>query len=237
MQDPMTSLNPVMRISDQMVDVISLHKDLTREEATDLAIEMLEAVGIPEASSRIYDYPHEFSGGMRQRILIARALALQPSLMIADEPTTALDVTIQAQVLDIIKNMQRKFNLSLMLITHNLGVVAEITNRIHVFYGGRVVESGPTKEIFRDPAHPYTRALLGSIPSFVKGKERLETIPGTVPRLINPPRGCRFHPRCKYATEICKTRPPEVQISDERRVACHHYEEIIKLEAPDLGVE
>ena len=226
-QDPMTSLNPIFRIDDQMTEVISLHRGVDRREALEIAIEMLEAVGIPDAAQRIHDYPHQFSGGMRQRILIARALALQPSLLIADEPTTALDVTIQAQVLEIIKEMQKRFGLALMLITHNLGVVAEITRRVHIFYGGRVVESGPTEDIFLDPKHPYTRALFDSIPSLEKDKTRLETIPGNVPRLINPPKGCRFHPRCKYATEICRReRPPDVWIGEKRRVACHHFEEL-----------
>jgi peptide/nickel transport system ATP-binding protein len=226
-QDPMTSLNPIFKISDQMTEVIALHRKCNKKEALEIAIETLDQVGIPEAESRITDYPHQFSGGMRQRILIARALALQPSLLIADEPTTALDVTIQAQVLEIIKEMQQKLGLAMMLITHNLGVVAEITKRVHIFYGGRVVESGPTEDIFIDPKHPYTYALFESIPSLEKDKTRLETIPGNVPRLINPPKGCRFHPRCKYATEICsRVRPPEYKFGKGRRVACHHFEEL-----------
>ncbi len=231
-QDPMTSLNPIFKVEDQMIEVIALHRKCKKDEARTLAIESLELVGIPEAEKRIIDYPHQFSGGMRQRILIARALALQPSLLIADEPTTALDVTIQAQVLEIIKEMQQRLGLAMMLITHNLGVVAEITKRVHIFYGGRVVESGATEDIFLDPRHPYTRALFDSIPSLEKDKTRLETIPGTVPRLINPPKGCRFHPRCKYATEVCsRIRPPEITFGKERRVACHHFEEL------DLHVE
>ncbi|MFW9851312.1 MAG: ABC transporter ATP-binding protein [Candidatus Thorarchaeota archaeon] len=226
-QDPMTSLNPIFRVEDQMTEVIAIHRKCKKDEAKQLAIEALEQVGIPEAEKRIIDYPHQFSGGMRQRILIARALALQPSLLIADEPTTALDVTIQAQVLEIIKEMQQRLGLAMMLITHNLGVVAEITKRVHIFYGGRVVESGSTDDIFLDPKHPYTRALFDSIPSLEKDKTRLETIPGTVPRLINPPTGCRFHPRCKYATEVCsRIRPPEISFGKERRVACHHFEEL-----------
>jgi len=226
-QDPMTSLNPIFRVADQMTEVISLHRKCNKKEALEIAIEALEQVGISDAEKRVVDYPHQFSGGMRQRILIARALALQPSLLIADEPTTALDVTIQAQVLEIIKEMQQKFGLAMMLITHNLGVVAEITKRVHIFYGGRVVESGPTDEIFIDPKHPYTRALFDSIPSLEKDKTRLETIPGNVPRLINPPKACRFHPRCKFATEICsRVRPPDVWLGPQRRVVCHHFEEL-----------
>ncbi len=239
-QDPLSALNPVMSIREQMIDVIMLHKFLTEEEAEALAVEMMHAVGIPEADKRIFDYPHQYSGGMRQRILIARALALQPSLLIADEPTTALDVTIQAQVLDIIKRMREEHKLSMMLITHNLGVVAENTDRIHVFYGGRVVESGPTREIFKDPHHPYTIALLESIPSFKKGKGRLATIPGSVPQLIDPPKGCRFHPRCAYVTEMCKKRPPAVKIKTDHYVACHHVDRVIKRDInadydPNLG--
>ncbi|MCG3219808.1 MAG: ABC transporter ATP-binding protein [Candidatus Heimdallarchaeota archaeon] len=226
-QDPMTSLNPIFRIEDQMTEVISLHRKCGKKEAKEIAIEMLDQVGIPDAEKRIIDYPHQFSGGMRQRILIARALSLQPSLLIADEPTTALDVTIQAQVLEIIKEMQKKLGLAMMLITHNLGVVAEITKRVHIFYGGRVVESGPTEEIFLNPKHPYTFALFESIPSLEVDKTKLETIPGMVPRLINPPKGCRFHPRCKYATEVCsRVRPPEIEFGKGRRVACHHFDEL-----------
>lgn len=228
-QNPLSALNPVLSIRDQMVDVIMLHRDVDENVASQIAIDMMQAVGIPEADNRIDDYPHQYSGGMRQRILIARALALQPNLLIADEPTTALDVTIQAQVLDIILRMQEKFGLSLMLITHNLGVVSENTDRIHIFYGGRVVESGPTRKIFKDPRHPYTIALLDSIPSFRSGKGRLTTIPGAVPQLINPPQGCRFHPRCAWATDVCQTRPNMIHIESgekDRYVACHHAEKV-----------
>ncbi|MHA1505044.1 MAG: ABC transporter ATP-binding protein [Candidatus Heimdallarchaeota archaeon] len=174
-QDPMTSLNPVLKISDQMVEVISIHRDVSVDEAKEIAIEALTSVGISEAEKRIDDYPHKFSGGMRQRILIARALALRPSLLIADEPTTALDVTIQAQVLEIIKDMKEKYDLALMLITHNLGVVAELTERVHIFYGGRVAEVASTYDIFTNPMHPYTIALLESIPSLDVEKGRLAT--------------------------------------------------------------
>lgn len=226
-QDPMTSLNPVLTVADQMLEVIAMHRDVSLEEARELAIESLEAVGISDAAKRIDEYPHSFSGGMRQRILIARALALRPSLLIADEPTTALDVTIQAQVLEILKEMKKKYDLALMLITHNLGVVAELTDRVHIFYGGRVAEIASTIDIFTDPMHPYTVALLESIPSLDVDKGRLATIPGNVPQLINPPKGCRFHPRCKYATDICsRIIPPLEEKVPGRFIACHHWEEV-----------
>jgi peptide/nickel transport system ATP-binding protein len=226
-QDPMTSLNPVLKISDQMIEVIAMHRDVSALEAREIAIDSLSAVGISEAAKRIDEYPHKFSGGMRQRILIARALALRPSLLIADEPTTALDVTIQAQVLEIIKDMKDKYDLALMLITHNLGVVAELTDRVHIFYGGRVAEVAATYDIFTDPMHPYTIALLESIPSLDVDKGRLATIPGSVPQLINPPQGCRFHPRCRYAKEICsKERPPLEEKQKGRFVSCHFWEEV-----------
>ena len=234
-QDPMTSLNPVIKISDQMIEVIAMHRDVSQQEAKEIAIDALSAVGIPEADKRIDEYPHKFSGGMRQRILIARALALRPSLLIADEPTTALDVTIQAQVLELIKDMKDKFNLALMLITHNLGVVAELTDRVHIFYGGRVAEVAATYDIFTNPMHPYTIALLESIPSLDVDKGRLATIPGNVPQLINPPQGCRFHPRCKYAKEICsKVRPPLEEKEKGRFVSCHFWEEV---EISDLAAD
>lgn len=226
-QDPMSSLNPVFRISNQMVDVISLHKQCSPEKAREIAIEHMKAVGIPDPEKRIDDYPHQFSGGMRQRILIARAFALDPELLIADEPTTALDVTIQAQVLEIIRKMRKRSGMSMMLITHNLGVVAEITDRVHIFYGGTVIESGRTMDLFSNPHHPYTKLLLLSVPSLDEDREELTVIKGNVPQLINPPTGCRFHPRCDFATEICsQERPPMIEIPDEedRRVACHHWQ-------------
>ncbi len=226
-QDPMTSLNPVLKISDQMIEVIAMHRDVSEAEARELAIESLAAVGLSDAADRIDEYPHKFSGGMRQRILIARALALRPSLLIADEPTTALDVTIQAQVLEIIKDMKEQYNLALMLITHNLGVVAELTDRVHIFYGGRVAEVATTYNIFTMPMHPYTIALLESIPSLDVEKGRLATIPGSVPQLINPPKGCRFHPRCKYAKDKCSVDIPVLEEKETGRfVACHFWEDV-----------
>ncbi|MHA2091612.1 MAG: ABC transporter ATP-binding protein [Candidatus Kariarchaeaceae archaeon] len=226
-QDPMSSLNPVFKVSTQMIDVISLHQDCDEEAAREIAISQLKAVGIPDAKKRIDDYPHQFSGGMRQRILIARAFALEPTLLIADEPTTALDVTIQAQVLEIIKGLRKRFGLSLMLITHNLGVVFEITDRVHIFYGGNVVESGITKEIFTNPRHPYTKLLLLSIPSLDEERETLQVIKGNVPQLINPPKGCRFNPRCDFAKDICKDEKPKLEVIEGyHRVACHFWDEV-----------
>ena len=163
---------------------------------------------------------------MRQRILVARALSLEPSLLFADEPTTALDVTIQAQVVDLVKKLQAEKNLGLAWITHNLGLISEMTERVHVFYGGRVVETASTRELFRNPQHPYTRALLSSIPSFSADKGRLDVIPGTVPQLINPPKGCRFHPRCPWATQECKSRPPLVEVDKGHFSACFHYDKL-----------
>lgn len=226
-QDPMSSLNPVYKISDQMIDVISLHRKCSREEARDIAIEEMRKVGIPDPEQRIDDYPHQFSGGMRQRILIARAFALEPTLLIADEPTTALDVTIQAQVLEIIRNLRKQHGMSLMLITHNLGVVSEITDRVHIFYGGNVIESGKTADIFNNPRHPYTKMLLLSVPNLDIDRKELTVIKGNVPPLINPPKGCRFHPRCEFVQDICSQEKPKlVEIGDERRVACHFWDKI-----------
>jgi len=227
-QDPMSSLNPVFTIAEQMIDVIKLHRKCSDEEAREIAIQEMHKVGIPDPETRIDDYPHQFSGGMRQRIILAQAFALQPELLVADEPTTALDVTIQAQVLEIIKRLREEYGMALVIITHDLGVVAEVTDRVHVFYGGTVVESGKTTEVFANPLHPYTRALISSIPALHDKREKLDVIPGTVPQLINPPKGCRFHPRCKYKQDKCETEKPFLRdvIFDERLVACHFAEDI-----------
>jgi len=206
-QEPMTALNPVFTIGDQIAETLLVHDRATRREARTQAIELLEAVRIPNAASRVRDYPHQLSGGMRQRVLIAMALACRPSLVIADEPTTALDVTIQAQILDLLREMKSAFNLSLLLITHDLGVVAETADRVAVMYAGRIVETGPVRAIFRAPSHPYTRGLLASIPGGAPG-QRLRAIEGSVPLLGALPPGCAFNPRCPDRFDPCTTEPP-----------------------------
>jgi oligopeptide/dipeptide ABC transporter ATP-binding protein len=206
-QEPMTALNPVFTIGDQIAETLLVHKRATRRAARAKAVELLEAVRIPDPAARIRDYPHQLSGGMRQRVLIAMALACRPSLVIADEPTTALDVTIQAQILELLRDMKRALNLSLLLITHDLGVVAETADRVAVMYAGRIVETGPVRAIFRTPQHPYTRGLLASIPGALPG-QRLQAIEGSVPLLGALPSGCAFHPRCPDRFDRCPTAPP-----------------------------
>jgi oligopeptide/dipeptide ABC transporter ATP-binding protein len=207
-QEPMTALNPVFTIGDQLREALLVHDRVTRRDARTKVIELLEAVRIPGAASRVDDYPHQLSGGMRQRVLIAMAIACRPSLVIADEPTTALDVTIQAQILDLLREMKKTFNLSLLLITHDLGVVAETADHVAVMYAGRVVEFGPVRDIFRQPQHPYTRGLLASIPTGQAGT-RLNAIEGTVPLLGALPPGCAFNPRCPDRFDRCTTAPPD----------------------------
>ena len=203
-QDPMTSLNPVYTIGNQIMEMILEHEKMSRREARARAIEMLKLVGIPAAEKRIDSYPHEFSGGMRQRVMIALALSCNPKLLIADEPTTALDVTIQAQILNLIKKLNRQFGMTTMLITHDLGVVATVCDKVAVMYGGLIMEYGTVDEIFYHPRHPYTMGLLGSIPHVDGGeKRRLIPIDGTPPDLINPPKGCPFSTRCKYCMNVC----------------------------------
>ena len=216
-QEPMTSLNPVFTIGNQICEAISLHQDLPRSEVRNKAIEMLKLVGIPSPEKRIDDYPHQLSGGMRQRVMIAMALSCNPHILIADEPTTALDVTIQAQILDLLKELQAKVGMGLILITHDLGVVAEVADEVVVMYAGRVVEQGTVREIFANPKMPYTRGLLNSIPTLSKDptgkvkKKRLETIPGIVPNLLHLPKGCRFQERCSYVVGECKEREPDLR--------------------------
>lgn len=210
-QDPMTSLNPVYRVGDQIAEMIRAHREVSKAEALSQAVELLRSVGIPNPERRVRDYPHEFSGGMRQRVMIAMALALNPELLIADEPTTALDVTIQAQILRLLEKLNTDRSLSVLLITHDLGVVAELADRVVVMYGGQIVEDGPLDEIFYNPQHPYTWGLLGSIARLDEPRpQRLPQIPGQPPSLLNPPTGCRFAARCTYAFEKC-TQPPALE--------------------------
>lgn len=228
-QEPMTSLNPVFTIGFQIGEVLMLHQKLTEEEATQRAIEMIKLVGIPNAERIVNEYPHQLSGGMRQRVMIAMALACQPKLLIADEPTTALDVTIQAQILEIMNGLKSKLNTSIMLITHDLGVIAEMADHVIVMYSGKVVEDAPIIELFKNPRHPYTIGLMSSIPSLIKEGQRLETIPGAVPNPLFLPKGCYFHPRCKYATDECKKAQPELrEIAPGHKAACIRAEEVTR---------
>jgi peptide/nickel transport system ATP-binding protein len=216
-QDPMTSLNPVHTIGRQLTEAILLHRDVTKSQARGRALELLKAVGIPRAERRIDDYPHQFSGGMRQRVMIAMALVNDPDLLIADEPTTALDVTTQAQILELMNRLQREFGSAIIIITHDLGVVAETADDVVVMYAARIAEQGTVDEIFKRPHHPYTWGLLGSLPRLDTDTERLVQIPGQPPSLLNPPRGCRFHPRCPYVMNVCKQEEPELkQVSGDR---------------------
>jgi oligopeptide/dipeptide ABC transporter ATP-binding protein len=207
-QDPMTSLNPVHTIGKQLVEAVLLHRDVSRKEARARALELLEAVRIPRAERRIDDYPHQFSGGMRQRVMIAMALINSPDLLIADEPTTALDVTTQAQIIDLLKQLQKDFGTAIVLITHDLGVVAESCDDVVVMYSAKVAEHAEVDEIFERPQHPYTWGLMGSLPRLDVVVDRLQQIPGQPPSLLNPPTGCRFHPRCPYAMAICREQVP-----------------------------
>ena len=223
-QEPMTSLNPVYTVGDQIAEVIALHQKLSPKQAMAGAAEMLRLVNIPNPQKRVHDYPHQFSGGMRQRVMIAMALSCQPKLLIADEPTTALDVTIQAQILELMHEMKDKFGMAIMLITHAMGVVAETCQRVTVMYAGKVVEEAPVEALFGNPRHPYTQGLIRSIPRIdraVSRQARLESIQGTVPSLLNPPAGCRFAARCKFAMDICTQGiPPLKEVAPGHRVAC-----------------
>ena len=222
-QEPMTSLNPVFTIGEQIAEAIELHQGLSKKEAIDKAIEMLNLVGIPAAEKRVNDFPHQMSGGMRQRVMIAMALSCNPSLLIADEPTTALDVTIQAQILELMKGLKERLGTAIMLITHDLGVVAEMAENVLVMYAGNVVEYADVKTIFKEPKHPYTIGLMGSIPRLDQSKEKLYVIEGTVPNPFDMPGGCRFHPRCPEAREICKNKEPELTSTKGHQVRCWKY--------------
>jgi peptide/nickel transport system ATP-binding protein/oligopeptide transport system ATP-binding protein len=223
-QEPMTSLNPVLTIGEQISEAIRLHQGVARQEGWSKAVEMLQMVQIPSPEMRVHEYPHQLSGGMRQRAMIAMALSCHPRLLLADEPTTALDVTIQAQIVDLMEHLKEEFETSIVLITHNLGLIAEMAKRVLVMYMGKVVEEAPVEDLFQEPLHPYTQGLLESIPWIGKklktGRRQLQEIPGMVPSLLEMPEGCRFHPRCSRAMNICsKEEPPLVQ-KNGRRVLC-----------------
>jgi oligopeptide/dipeptide ABC transporter ATP-binding protein len=229
-QQPQTALNPVFKVGDQISEVLSIHQNCDKETGKKRAIELLTMVGIPEPEKRSDAYPHELSGGMAQRVMIAMALACVPELLIADEPTTALDVTIQAQILDLMRDLRNKVNASVVLITHDLGVVAEMAERVAVMYAGRIVEQADVKSLFASPRHPYTQGLMGSIPVLGKIKDHLEVIPGTVPNLVNLPAGCRFAPRCKarleYKLQICTELEPDlIPASPDHLVRCWLYQD------------
>jgi len=221
-QDPMTSLNPTMKIGDQIAESLITHMNLNKKDALDKAVQMLERVDIPKPEERINSYPHEFSGGMRQRVMIAIALACNPRILIADEPTTALDVTIQAQVLELLKELQSEMNTSIILVTHDLGVVANFADRIHVMYAGKIVEKGTTREIFYEGEHPYTWALLSSVPDlYEENRKKLYSLAGTPPDLLLPLDGCPFASRCRYCMQICKEKmPPKTELSESHSVSC-----------------
>ncbi|MFE0922086.1 ABC transporter ATP-binding protein [Streptomyces nigra] len=221
-QDALSSLNPVLPVGDQLGEMFVVHRGMSRKDARAKAVELMDQVRIPGARERVKQYPHQFSGGMRQRIMIAMAIALEPALIIADEPTTALDVTVQAQVMDLLAELRREYKMALVLITHDLGVVADVADRIAVMYAGRIVESAPVQDIYKAPAHPYTRGLLESVPRLdLKGRE-LTAISGLPPNLTRIPPGCAFHPRCPMARDVCRTdEPPLYPVSETRGSACH----------------
>jgi len=253
-QEPMTALNPVFKIGNQISEVILLHesnnvlkknrfnfyknrkiKKKMEKDAFNKAIESLKMVNIPDSDKVANQYPHELSGGMRQRAMIAMMLACDPDLLIADEPTTALDVTVQAQILALMKDLQKRKGTAIWLITHNLGIIAEMCDRVGVMYAGYIVEMGSTELIFDNPDHPYTRGLMGAIPKIIETTDELEIIPGNVPNLIEPPSGCRFHPRCKFSKDICKKSPPKlIEVEKNHFVACHRYKEVKYSEVIDF---
>jgi peptide/nickel transport system ATP-binding protein len=236
-QDPMTSLNPVHSIGRQLEEAILLHRDVSKKTARARSLELLKAVGIPRAETRIDDYPHQFSGGMRQRVMIAMALINDPDLLIADEPTTALDVTTQAQILSLMKRLQEEFGSAIIIITHDLGVVAEVADDVLVMYAANVVEQAEVHNLFNAPRHPYTWGLMGSLPRLETDVERLTQIPGQPPSLLRPPAGCRFHPRCPYVMEVCKTTVPALeptQADPDHLEKCHLDEETKEREAAKL---
>ncbi|MFF5797620.1 ABC transporter ATP-binding protein [Streptomyces albogriseolus] len=227
-QDALSALNPVLTVGDQLAEMFTVHRGMSRKDARAKAVELMDRVRIPAARERVRQYPHQFSGGMRQRIMIAMAIALEPALIIADEPTTALDVTVQAQVMELLAELQREYRMGLILITHDLGVVADVADRIAVMYAGRIVESAPVHDIYKAPAHPYTRGLLDSIPRLDQKGRELYAIKGLPPNLTRIPPGCPFHPRCPLARDVCTTDdPPLYEISGTRGSACHFWRECL----------
>ncbi|MFD7443566.1 ABC transporter ATP-binding protein [Streptomyces sp. NPDC059909] len=227
-QDALSSLNPVLTVGDQLGEMFTVHRGMSRKDARARAIELMDRVRIPAAKERVGQYPHQFSGGMRQRIMIAMALALEPDLIIADEPTTALDVTVQAQVMELLAELRRELDMGLILITHDLGVVADVADRIAVMYAGRIVETAPVRDIYRAPAHPYTRGLLDSIPRLDQKGQELYAIKGLPPNLMNIPSGCAFHPRCPMAQEVCRTDEPELfPVNRDRASACFFWRQCL----------
>ena len=220
-QDPLTSLNPLYTVAEQLVETILTHKDISKKQARDRAIGLLDEVGIPAADLRIDDYPHQFSGGMRQRVVIALALCADPELIIADEPTTALDVSVQSQIVSVLKKMCSEHGASVILITHDMGVIAEAADRVAVLYSGRMAEIGPVRDVIKHPQHPYTKGLMGSIPTITQEGDRLTQIPGSMPRLTDRPPGCAFAPRCEMAMDVCRQSHPEEKDVGTARVACH----------------
>ena len=228
-QEPMTSLNPVFTVGDQIQEAIMLHQKKTKSEAWKLAIDILNKVGIPSPDIRANDYPHQMSGGMKQRVMIAMALSCNPDLLIADEPTTALDVTIQAQILDLMKSLQDEFGMSILMVTHDLGVVANIASHVAIMYASKIVEYGPVKEIYSNPRHPYTLGLFTSIPVLGEKKKDLYVIPGNVPNPLAFPDGCKFWPRCAFAQKICHTNEPVLkEVTEGHNAACHFSDSIDK---------
>ena len=228
-QEPMNSLNPCMRIETQLTEAILLHNDFSKEQAHQRAVDVLKSVGIPEPEMTLKSYPHQLSGGMCQRVMIAMAMSCEPELLIADEPTTALDVTIQAQILELMEDIRAKRNTGILMITHDLGVVAEMCSRVVVMYAGRIVEEASVEDLFANPKHPYTQGLIASVPKLGSGVSSLPSIPGSVPDLSVMPKGCKFAPRCKYATDICRQQEPELQTTaDGRRCRCHHTDNLGK---------
>ncbi|MDO0925887.1 ABC transporter ATP-binding protein [Streptomyces sp. TG1A-8] len=231
-QDALSALNPVLSVGDQLGEMFVVHRGMSRKDARARAVELMDRVRIPAAAQRVRDYPHQFSGGMRQRIMIAMAMALEPALIIADEPTTALDVTVQAQVMDLLAELRREYRMGLVLITHDLGVVADVADRIAVMYAGRIVESAPVHDLYKSPAHPYTRGLLDSVPRLDRKDRELYAVGGLPPSLTDIPAGCPFHPRCPLVRDVCRTDvPPLYEVAGARGSACHFWREC--LHGPD----